>query len=385
MRRPVPFRWLVLAAILVASVGLMGVETTKADVWVIFPDDSINDAIDAASPGDTIILAEGTYYEEVLAFNKSNITVKGANSNVVIRPSAAEEGSAGPAAESPCEVPTGICVYTSSDVTFKQITVSGFSVGVGVILGVSTRIEDIRALDNVIGGIVVYQSIATTLYRNVTNNDSSDISRFGILAIDTLRSEIRLNRTEHSAIGIAVADSSDAAVLSNTARYNCAGIAFLEVVSSSINNNTSHNNTFACITSFEDIFDAGATLAGEQPADAADTPVYYNISGTGIFVAASENIEVKGNSLTGNRGYPFSDTPGYVTIPSGGIVAMAFDDDNNISLTISANFLRRNDVDINFVDADNVPYVSTGTQNRCRSSVQSIPSGYCNFGLTPSP
>ncbi|MFN0095763.1 MAG: NosD domain-containing protein [Dehalococcoidia bacterium] len=377
MRRLTPFRWLVLAAVLVAGASLTGVKTTEATVTTIGPDDSITDTIAGAFAGSTIILSEGTYYEEVVVTTvaSQNITVKGANSNVVIRPPV-EGSDIKPATSSCAGLSVGICISFSTNFTFKQITVAGFDVGVGIVRSDMIRVEDVRALDNGLGGIIVYDSEDTTLYRNVTNHSGSSI--FGILALESNYSEIRLNRTERSAIGIAIARSPYSEVVSNTARNNCAGIVAIETTSVAINGNTSHDNTAECNLDFDAIFDAGATLAGEPDAGTSDSTSYL-FSGIGILVSGSENLEIRRNSLTGNRSAFVSPTQ-QVIVPFGGIVVTDLVGGNS-NLLIAANFLRRNYVDIHL---DGFPVDSTGKQNRCRSSVQSIPAGFCNF-VTASP
>ncbi len=55
-----------------------------ATTWTVENGESIQDAIDSASPGDTILVEPGTYKEEPLTVNKS-LTIEGTGTGVVVR------------------------------------------------------------------------------------------------------------------------------------------------------------------------------------------------------------------------------------------------------------------------------------------------------------
>jgi len=66
--------------------GAMVVTPAAATTWGIYPSDSIQDAINAASDGDTVFVHAGTYYEPSglrLYINKPNITLRGEGADVV--------------------------------------------------------------------------------------------------------------------------------------------------------------------------------------------------------------------------------------------------------------------------------------------------------------
>ena len=75
-------------------------------VHVVQPGESIQAAVDAAHPGDTIVLKSG-YYDGGILISTSNLTIKGAGPRTVLRDTGTNNCV-------PVAGPTGICVTNPS-------------------------------------------------------------------------------------------------------------------------------------------------------------------------------------------------------------------------------------------------------------------------------
>src|SRR5206468_10293783 len=126
---------------------------------VVHPGDSIQAAVDAATPGDTITVDAGTYNQSV-TIQKDGIKLRGAGSGpggTVLNP-----GDVGGI----CDF-AGICVVSQSDDPFvptKNVEISGFAVDGFPAFGIvafgteNLRIHDNEATDNDEYGIARFAS-----------------------------------------------------------------------------------------------------------------------------------------------------------------------------------------------------------------------------------
>ena len=127
MRRTIPLLATIALTLLVASgVALAGVGSAAADSSVVGPGESIQKAINAADPGDTIVV-RGVHREDVV-IRKDGIKLRGDDA-VIEAPARAD---------SPCSRafgPEAICVLGDVNLdTFevkkrvKDVSVSGFTI-----------------------------------------------------------------------------------------------------------------------------------------------------------------------------------------------------------------------------------------------------------------
>src|SRR5215208_553133 len=356
MRRTIVLLVTMALTLLVAS-GLAlaaGVGSASADSSVVGPGESIQKAVNAAHPGDTIVV-RGVHREDVF-IGKNGIKLRGDDAVIEAPPRAK--------ADSPCSKangPTAICVLgdfnpETGEVNkrVRDVSVSGFTfrdfkdkdafvidvaaarnatvVGnritgngaEGIAFGLS--VNSTIAKNHVIGipktdaaGIVVEASSRTT----VVGNDLID-DLFGVILVDSTETKILSNDITDStassiaifgpervtnvgkvvgnnisggAWGILLQLAHGGTFTGNTIRNNCAGMFFEAngfkepVVGLEVKGNTVENNTRSCRAAQLD----------------------RNFSGIGIALFSTTDMEVTGNHLSGN--IPSGPTP-----VSGGVV-----------------------------------------------------------------
>jgi parallel beta-helix repeat protein len=234
---------------------------------------TIQAAVNASSPGDTIIVSDGTYTENVMV-NKAltiqsengsaNCIVQTANpsnyvfvvtaSNVTIRgftlKNANGTGAAGIRLQSGvghCTISNntasnnycGIYLYTSSNNNLTGNTVVNNSYGIRLYASSNNNtVTANTASNNSNSGIYLYSS----LYNNLTNNTASYNSAYGIHLYSSSKSNTLTNNTaSNNGKGIYLSISCNNNTLTgNTVSYNTQQGIYLD---SSNNNNTLTGNT----------------------------------------------------------------------------------------------------------------------------------------------
>jgi nitrous oxidase accessory protein NosD len=356
-------RWTRTVLVLFLSL-LLGLPATAAwaggaKVRVVKPGESIQAAIDAASPGDTILVKPGTY-AEALVVQTDDLTLKGSKGTVLTMPASADnvctELSGGTV--------IGICALGEiNPETFEVIEylegprISGFT---------------IRGFTD--SGII---ALATDRF-HASHNRVEDNAGYGIFSILSTRPVLAYNKaTGNSDAGLYVGGEQDvrAKVFGNTSWDNGLGI-FLRDVS---NGSATGNHVFGNCT--------GILLLANAPGPVTNWTVRHNVvrrnnrtdcgeedpipSGAGILLwGASDNV-VSRNVVLGNRGEaPFG----------GGIVLVTAEaeEPGGAAIAPSGNVIRKN------IALRNRPFdiswdgTGTGNQflgNRCRTSQ---PDGLCD-------
>jgi parallel beta-helix repeat protein len=290
---------------------------------------SIQAAVDAAHPGDTILVF-GTHRENV-AVQTDRVALRGVGA-VLLEP-------AMPTAHA-CFDPTevgeavhGICVI--GDVDFDTGQVSRY------VKGVSVSGFTIRGF--VGSGLLAVGARDTTFKGNVaTGNDD------GIRSSSSIGTQVVANQASGGRFGVRVFSSVGGNIVGNTLRDNCVG-AF--VLSSPfgvagdlrMTANVVRNNTRACPA--DEDFDA--------------------LSGIGVGLVGAARTTIVGNLITGN-------VPGGETAASGGVVAIASPDGTSLTgNVVRGNVILGNDPDI--------VWDGTGTGNVFRPNVcaASTPAALC--------
>ncbi|MFJ6389404.1 nitrous oxide reductase family maturation protein NosD [Streptomyces sp. NPDC091972] len=196
---------------------------------VVFPGQSIQRAVDAAEPGDTVLLTPGTYRESVKV-STPGITLSGTGRETVIEPAATKAGN-------PCaEAGNGICVIGTKDhdvegVTVASLTVTGFSgSGVFAMATDGLTVRNVTAVKNGVWGIAQERSVHGVFRKN-TARDNGDAGLFLANTIkeeagaaDTRGTVVAHNRLEGNRIGITVRRLRNLTVADNHLTGNCAGV-----------------------------------------------------------------------------------------------------------------------------------------------------------------
>ncbi|WP_280895231.1 MULTISPECIES: right-handed parallel beta-helix repeat-containing protein [unclassified Streptomyces] len=218
-----------LAAIIGAVFGAAPPVAAHQMTHVVFPGQSIQRAVDAAEPGDTVLVTPGTYRESVKV-STPGITLSGTGRETVIEPATTKAGS-------PCaEAGNGICVIGTKDhdvegVTVASLTVTGFTgSGVFAMATDGLTVRNVTAVRNGVWGIAQERSVRGVFRKN-TARDNGDAGLFlantvkeEAGAADTRGTVVEHNRLEGNRIGITVRRLRNLTVAGNHLTGNCAGV-----------------------------------------------------------------------------------------------------------------------------------------------------------------
>jgi nitrous oxidase accessory protein NosD len=350
MRRTLLLLATMALTLLVAS-GLAlaaGVGSAAADSSVVGPGESIQKAVNAADPGDTIVV-RGVHHEAVV-IRKDGIKLVGQDA-VLKSPDEPR---------TPCFEAAGFCVLGGvnfqtgavsdyvQDVTITGFTIRGFE-GFGIVaLGArNAKFAQNRAFDNGEYGITAFASKGTQVLANTTSGSGEA----GIYIGDSPRANatVAANDTYGNLFGIFVRNARGGSISANHAHNNCAGMMVLADAPGPAGNfgvraNIVRNNTRSC-------------PAGEEGP---------SLSGIGIALWGARDMEIEGNTIVDNVPSGPSEFHGGVALV-GGFGGTAPQDN-----LVRGNTILRNRPDI-FWD-------KSGSGNRFVGNVcnTSVPTSLCN-------
>ena len=265
----------VMALVLLLAVLAFTGTASAATIFVPTDYATIQEAVDAASPGDTVFVYNGTYYDgDGVKIEKDRITLQGEDANTTtIHGKWAAEG----------------VVYVSGDfVSVSGFTVTGSSsYGSGIYLShgsCNCRLSRNNATDNYFGIRLYYSCNNNNLTGNSANNNVRGIS---------LSSSSNNNLTGNSAnnnndYGISLSSSSNNNLTGNSANNNNDyGIS----LSSRCNNNnltgnSANNNNYGIDLRYS----SNNNITGNSA----------NNNYCGIRLYSSKNNELKGNTADAN-------------------------------------------------------------------------------------
>ncbi|MCU1676654.1 MAG: hypothetical protein JWM93_1412 [Frankiales bacterium] len=315
--------YIALAVALVLGIAATTATTgtaVAAGLTHVGPGESIQAAVDAADPGDTIRVT-GRHHENVVV-QTDGLTLLGYGA--VILPPAAPTAHA-------CYDPTvvdeavhGICVWGDTDVKTGEIT--------RYVEDVTVKGFRIRGFAGT--GLVAVAAKNTTFAGNTLRNNVDS----GINTSNSLDTRIWGNRSSGNEFGVLSSLAKGTSLAANTIRGNCVGIALLATAETRIRANHIARNSRAC------------PAADDFPA----------LSGVGVVLVSSTDTAVVANRIVHNR------ATGESAFVGGVVVAQES----------SSSLVRRN------VVLDNDPDLSwdeTGSGNVFRHNIcaTSVPRALC--------
>ncbi|MCU1449709.1 MAG: hypothetical protein JWP02_1879 [Acidimicrobiales bacterium] len=349
------------AAVGVATVAALGVPGGAAYGAVInvAPGQSIQAAVNAASPGDTIKVASGTFRESIEV--TKSLTILGAGQGATIL----QPPTTPPTLSAACQDPqhpsdlNGFCVHGTFDQNMNVVTpvanvrVSGFTVknfplsGIFFIGASSPQIDSNAVLNNADYGAAAFVSTNDRFTDNTANKNGEA----GIYVGDSPGANAVVNNNQannNANLGIFVRDASGASsaspgkVTNNLVRGNCIGIFFLNTGSGEAHWEAANNQASA-----NDAICSG----GEGP----------SAGGIGIAAFSPDDVTIHDNLVTANQPSGPADISGGIVVGGGA---------TNIAVT--RNDAHRNLPDDLFWDQSGS---ATFTNNSCKTS---SPAGLCH-------
>ncbi|MFI8189522.1 nitrous oxide reductase family maturation protein NosD [Streptomyces sp. NPDC085946] len=223
--------YLACTAALVASAVGAAPPADGTRTHLVRPGQSIQQAVDAAKPGDTVLLLPGTHRGSVRV-TTSGLTLRGmGGGRTVLRPS-----PTGAAAGSCAKAGHGICVEGTTGrpvegTTIASLTLSGYARnGVWATDTDRLTVRRVVAEENGQWGIAQQRSVRGTFTYNVArrNGDAGVFLANTVTeeggATDSLGAVVARNRLEGNRIGLTVRRLRNLTVAYNDATANCAAV-----------------------------------------------------------------------------------------------------------------------------------------------------------------
>jgi parallel beta-helix repeat protein len=340
---------LMLALVMAAITGgtaFAGFAEAKPKGHVVRPGESIQAAVDAAKPGDTITVLGGVHHESVV-IRKDGLTLVGERGAELKPP--ARRGR-----------PCGLCVL--GDVNLQtgsvsgyvhHVTITGFALrnfrddGIVALGAREAKFVNNRAFNNGEYGITAFSSTGTQILSNLTSGSDEA----GIYVGDSPHADatVAANETYDNEFGILVRNALHGKIVANQVHNNCLGMLFLADAPGpagafDVSANEVANNTRACAATEE-------------------TPP---VSGIGIALSGARAVELQGNHILGN----VPSGPSGIH-PGGVVVVRGLQGTPPRGNSVVGNIIQRNRADI-FWD-------QSGSGNRFVGNVckTSKPGGLC--------
>ncbi len=264
---------------------------------VVIAGHSIQQAVDAAKPGDIILLRKGHYTGGVVIM-KDRLTIVGDGADTVIEPGGTN-GCANAIGEA-----AGICVvgdpsHPVRGVTIRDLTVRGFD-GFGV-FGLGTdrlTVTKVWAQNNTEYGITEFASTRGAFVSNAVTGSTEEAGLYVGDIADAHGTIVKDNWSSDNALGVLVRHAHGVTVSGNQFIGNCTGVALVDdgqegsEGDNHVTENLIKSNNRSC------------------PPHEEVPP----LQGTGIFLVGGERNLIDRNAILDNRG-PLPYSGGVALVP----------------------------------------------------------------------
>jgi hypothetical protein len=278
----------ILAFIAMPASASPSVHAHSSPVHVVMPGQSIQAAVDAAQPGDTIVLKSGNYAGGIL-ISKDNITVRGAGRSTVLRDTRSNNCL-------PTAGPTGICVTNPAGnivrgVTIKDLKVNGF--GAFGVFGFGTdrlTVTGVAAIENGEYGITEFESTKGAFTHNYVAGTVGDAGLYVGDVANARGTIVADNVAVGNALGVLVRHAHNVKVENNKLIGNCVGVALVDDGQAGgqghtrVTGNIINANNRTC------------------PGDEAD--MIPPLGGSGVIILGGQHNTIRDNTIIGNQGDP---------------------------------------------------------------------------------
>lgn len=364
----------VLVVVVLLAVGLVA-PAYGAPTEVVVPGESIQEAIDAAQQGDTIIVHPGTY-DESLEITKEGIKLLG--SGAVLTPP--KEIPKTTCNEGPFVV--GMCIVGEfnketfeaqkllRNVTVDGFTMQGFAMGVFAVATRNLEVSHNVFSSNAIYGAFALSSIKTRyLYNSARNNG---VAGYYIGDSPHANSTVLGNSSKGSDIGLLFRAAKGAQVVHNVFSGHCAGVFVASDPTPAADVTLAHNKIFnnnrLCEPEEEEGHEGHEgedDYPEEQPQQSQQEEPTF--SGIGIALAGAQNVVVRQNNVWGNK-------PGGEADFAGGVLVLT----DPFSHAVPSDILVARNRALDNQPADLV-WDETGTRIRFKDNhcATSKPEGLC--------
>ena len=224
-----------------------GASLATASTWNVAPDgserfQSIQEAIDYAQDGDTILIQAGRYVEDVTVHSKEHLKIIGAGREKVVIAGLNRVGT----------LHIGKWPYGAADVEISGLTVQqhgGLGVGIfngrqillkdvhvnGLVFG--QQVRDVRIEQCVVGGSettgLAFADSQATLTDNIIHDNDHGVSVGGVSTVQMERNVITRSLFE----AVLVTDGGQVTLLHNTLVNNGGGVAFQDEAAGRVEGN----------------------------------------------------------------------------------------------------------------------------------------------------
>jgi hypothetical protein len=257
-------------------------------VHVVMPGQSIQAAVDAANPGDTIVLQPGDYAGGIL-IKKDGITLRGAGRSTVL-------SDTGDNNCLPVAGPTGICVINPDGaivhrVTIKDLKVNGF--GAFGVFGFGTdrlTVTGVAAIDSGEYGITEFESTKGAFTHNYVAGTVGDAGLYVGDVANARGTIVADNVAVGNALGVLVRHASNVKIEDNKLMGNCVGVALVD-------DGQAGGQGYTRVTG--NVINANnRTCPGEE---AEGVPP---LGGSGVVILGGRHDTIRNNTIVGNQGDP---------------------------------------------------------------------------------